>query len=209
MTHVARARKARGAKLVVVDPYRTGTAQTADLHLMLRPGTDAALACAVMHVAFRDGHADCAFMARYADDPTALEAHVATRSPACAARIMGLTVKEPTITAEGQRREGRPTAMINPADATTRGVAEGALVRLGNGLGEVVLWALPTDRPTERAKPGTVIVGSLWPNTAFVDRIGINAVTSDEPAGPAGGAVLHDTAIWIRAEAANMALAAA
>ena len=38
MTHVTRARKARGAKLVVVDPYRTGTAAAADLHLALRPG---------------------------------------------------------------------------------------------------------------------------------------------------------------------------
>jgi len=512
MTHVARARKARGAKLVVVDPYRTGTAQTADLHLMLRPGTDAALACAVMHVAFRDGHADRAFMARYADDPTALEAHVATRSPAWASGITGLTVEEieqfaalygrterayirvgygftrarngavsmhavtclPTVTgkwahegggafwdngdiyhldrsliqgldlrdlsvremdmsrigvaltghltgdrselgdgppvvamliqntnpavvapnsrlvnqgfnredlfvavheqfmtdtarladvilpatmfvehddfykagghssillgpklveppgecrsnhevivalaarlgaehpgfhmtaleladatlrasgwpgvealrdarwidaqgdfaashfvdgfghpdhkfhfradwaalgphhhampalpdwlpadeatakmpfrlvtaparqylntsftesAEGQRREGRPTAMINPVDATTLGVAEGALVRLGNGLGEVVLWALPS----ERAKPGTVIVESLWPNTAFVGGIGINALTSDEPAGPAGGAVFHDTAVWVRADTAHQSLTA-
>ena len=53
MTHVQRARKGRGAKLVVVDPYRTRTAQVADLHYCLRPGTDGALACAIMHVLFR------------------------------------------------------------------------------------------------------------------------------------------------------------
>ena len=94
MTHVARARKERGAKLVVVDPYRTGTAQVADAHLMLRPGTDAALACAVMHVAFRDGYADRDYMARFADDPAALEAHVATRTPDWAAAITGLAVAE-------------------------------------------------------------------------------------------------------------------
>ena len=64
MTHVTRARKERGAKLVVVDPYRTGTAAVADLHLALRPGTDGALACAVMHVAFRDGYADRDYMAQ-------------------------------------------------------------------------------------------------------------------------------------------------
>ncbi len=63
MAHVTRARKERGAKLVVIDPYRTGTAAAADMHLALRPGTDAALACAVMHCAFRDGHADRAYMA--------------------------------------------------------------------------------------------------------------------------------------------------
>ncbi|HKM62947.1 MAG TPA: molybdopterin-dependent oxidoreductase, partial [Acidisphaera sp.] len=72
MTHIARARKERGARLIVVDPYRTGTAQVADEHIMLRPGTDGALACAVMHVAFRDGFADRDYMARYADAPAAL-----------------------------------------------------------------------------------------------------------------------------------------
>ena len=94
MTHVARARKQRGARFVVVDPYRNGTAQAADIHLMLRPGTDGALACAVMHVAFRDGYADRAYMARYADNPAALEAHVASRTPQWAAAITGLTVAE-------------------------------------------------------------------------------------------------------------------
>ncbi len=90
MTHVSRARKTRGGKLVVVDPYRTGTAETADLHLMLRPGTDAALAVAVMHVLFRDGLVDRSYMARYTDDPQALEAHVRSRDPAWAAAITGI-----------------------------------------------------------------------------------------------------------------------
>ena len=56
MTHVTRARKQRGAAFVVIDPYRTPTAAVADLHLAPLPGTDGALACAVMHVAFRDGY---------------------------------------------------------------------------------------------------------------------------------------------------------
>jgi anaerobic selenocysteine-containing dehydrogenase len=91
MTHVARARKARGAKLVVVDPYRTGTAEQADVHLALRPGTDGALACAVMHVLFRDGFADRGYLARYADDWQETEAHLASRTPEWAARITGLS----------------------------------------------------------------------------------------------------------------------
>ncbi len=94
MTHITRARKQRGAKLVVIDPYRTGTAAAADMHLALRPGTDAALACAVMHVAFRDGYADHDYMARYADDPAALRAHLATRTPGWAAAITGLPVEQ-------------------------------------------------------------------------------------------------------------------
>jgi anaerobic selenocysteine-containing dehydrogenase len=94
MTHVATARRKRGAKLVVVDPYRTATAEQADLHLAPLPGTDGALACAVMHVLFEEGYADRAYMARYTDDPEGLEAHLATRDPAWAARITGLTEDE-------------------------------------------------------------------------------------------------------------------
>ena len=94
MTHATRARKQRGAKLVVVDPYRTGTAQAADMHLALRPGTDGALACAVMHVAFRDGYADHAYMMNYSDFPAGLEAHLAARGPDWASGITGLSVAE-------------------------------------------------------------------------------------------------------------------
>ena len=90
MTHVATARKERGARLVVVDPYRTGTAEIADLHLALLPGTDGALACAVMHVLFREGYADRDYLAHYTDDPAGLEAHLQGRDPAWAARITGL-----------------------------------------------------------------------------------------------------------------------
>lgn len=90
MTHVTRARKERGATFAAVDPYRTGTAQAADLHLPLRPGTDGALACAVMHCAFRDGFADRDYLARYTDVPAELEAHLATRGPEWASAITGL-----------------------------------------------------------------------------------------------------------------------
>ncbi len=94
MGWVARARKARGARLVVVDPYRNPTAEKADMHLMPRPGTDAALACAVMHVLFRDGLADRTYLAAHTDDPEGLEAHLRDRTPAWAARITGLSADE-------------------------------------------------------------------------------------------------------------------
>lgn len=90
MTHVSRAKKQNGAKLVVVDPYRTGTAEQADLHLALRPGTDGALACAVMHVLFRDGYADQDYLAGHADDVGELETHLHSRTPDWAASITGL-----------------------------------------------------------------------------------------------------------------------
>ncbi len=94
MTHAIRARKERGAKIVVIDPYRTGTAQQADVHLAVRPGTDGALACAVMHVLFKEGMADRDYMARYTDVPGDLERHLESRTPEWAAGITGLSVEE-------------------------------------------------------------------------------------------------------------------
>ncbi|WFS01892.1 molybdopterin-containing oxidoreductase family protein [Rhizobium tumorigenes] len=94
MTHAIKSRKERGAKIVVIDIYDNPTMKQADLALIVKPGTDAALACAVMHIAFRDGYADRAYMAKYADDPAGLEAHLKTRTPAWAADITGLTVEE-------------------------------------------------------------------------------------------------------------------
>ena len=90
MTHISRARKTRGARLVVVDPYRTPTAEVADLHIRPKPGTDAALACGVMHVLFRDGLADRDYMARLTSGADALEVHLASRTPAWAEAITGV-----------------------------------------------------------------------------------------------------------------------
>ncbi|WP_417774378.1 molybdopterin-containing oxidoreductase family protein [Stappia sp.] len=94
MTHAITARKTRGAKIVAIDVYPTQTVKQADLGLVLKPGTDAALACAVMHVLFRDGHADRAYLAAFTDCPDDLEAHVANRPPQWAAAITGLSVEE-------------------------------------------------------------------------------------------------------------------
>ena len=57
--------KESGAKIVVVDPVRHATADRADLYLQPRPGSDAALAFAIMHVLARDGALDQGFIAAH------------------------------------------------------------------------------------------------------------------------------------------------
>ena len=94
MTHATRARKERGAKIVAIDSYQNGTMRQADMALCVRPGTDGALACAVMHVLFRDGYADRDYLERYTDCPKELEQHLQTRTPQWASAITGLTVTE-------------------------------------------------------------------------------------------------------------------
>jgi anaerobic selenocysteine-containing dehydrogenase len=93
MTHAMKARKERGAKIVVVDIYRTARSPRPISASCCKPGTDAALACAVMHVLFRDGFADRAYLAaHFTDVPAELEAHLQSRTPEWAAAITGLTV---------------------------------------------------------------------------------------------------------------------
>ncbi len=94
MTHAIKARRERGAKIVAIDIYQNGTMNQADMALCLRPGTDGALACAVMHILFRDGHANWPYMEQYTDVPRELEAHLKSRTPEWAATITGLKVAE-------------------------------------------------------------------------------------------------------------------
>ena len=94
MTHVARARKSRGTKLVVVDVYRTPTIEQADMALVVKPGTDAALALAVMNVLLTEGMVDRAYLARYTDFDADAERHILTRTPQWAAGITGLSVEQ-------------------------------------------------------------------------------------------------------------------
>ncbi|MDE2446127.1 MAG: molybdopterin oxidoreductase family protein [Alphaproteobacteria bacterium] len=94
MTHIGIARKNRGAKLACVDIYETGTMKQADIKLLIKPGTDGALACAVMHVLFRDGHANWDYLNQYTDCPKEFEAHLKPRTPEWASAICGAPVAE-------------------------------------------------------------------------------------------------------------------
>jgi anaerobic selenocysteine-containing dehydrogenase len=88
----------------------------------------------------------------------------------------------------------RPTAMMNPDDCAAMGIAEGDRVEVGNERGKTVVHA----KPKTGQQRGVVIVEGIWPNRNFETGIGINAVTSADPGWPNGGAVFHDTAVWIR-----------
>jgi anaerobic selenocysteine-containing dehydrogenase len=103
-----------------------------------------------------------------------------------------------------RRREKRPTVQMHADDAARLGITDGARVRLGNARGQVVLYA----RVADGLQPGVLCAESIWPSECFEGGIGINALTSDDPGPPDGGAVFHDTAVWLRAEVMELALAA-
>jgi anaerobic selenocysteine-containing dehydrogenase len=86
--------KRRGARIVVVDPIRTQTAGEADWHLQIRPGSDAALALAMMHVIVRDGFVDREYVSQHAIGYEALAERVREYSPRTVADAVGLTADE-------------------------------------------------------------------------------------------------------------------
>ena len=84
--------RAKGVKLVVIDPRRTRAARAADVYLPIRIGTDSALALGVMHILVRDGLTDEAYIAAHTNGFERVRARVLPRfTPAKTAEITGLT----------------------------------------------------------------------------------------------------------------------
>ena len=87
---VLRARRENGARVITIDPFRSRTAEQSDEHLAPWPGTDAALALAMMHVIFRDGLEDHDYLEKYTVGQEALRRRAAEWTPERAATETGL-----------------------------------------------------------------------------------------------------------------------
>jgi molybdopterin guanine dinucleotide-containing S/N-oxide reductase-like protein len=83
-----------GAKLVVIDPYRTRTAACADWFLPINPGTDAALALGMMHVIINENLYDADYVARYTVGFDELREKVQAHSPEQAASWTGISASD-------------------------------------------------------------------------------------------------------------------
>jgi sulfite reductase (NADPH) flavoprotein alpha-component len=79
-----------GAKLIVVDPRRTTTADKATLYLQIAPGTDLALLNGLLHLIVRNGHTDPDFIARNTEGWDAMPGFLEDYAPSTVARITGL-----------------------------------------------------------------------------------------------------------------------
>ncbi|HEY3532066.1 MAG TPA: molybdopterin-dependent oxidoreductase, partial [Casimicrobiaceae bacterium] len=86
--------KRRGAKLVAIDPYRSATAQKCHVHVALLPGTDGALALALMHVLMRDDLVDIDYVARHTVGYEALRERAAEWTPERAAKVCGIDSRQ-------------------------------------------------------------------------------------------------------------------
>ncbi len=78
-------------KIIVVDPRRTDTAQGADLHLAIQPGTDVALFNGMLHVLLWEGQVDMAYINAHTSGFDALRETVREYTPKMVASICGVT----------------------------------------------------------------------------------------------------------------------
>ncbi len=88
------AMKSNGGALIVADPRRTATAEAAQLHLQLTPGTDSALANGLLHIAAESGYLDHNYIAERTGGYDAVRRAVAAYWPDRVERITGVPVKQ-------------------------------------------------------------------------------------------------------------------
>jgi anaerobic selenocysteine-containing dehydrogenase len=150
------ARKNNGAKIVVIDPFRTRTARQADWHIPIRPGTDGALALGMIHEIIAQGLVDTDYVERYTVGFDELAARAVDFTPERVEEITG-------VPADDVRTLAREYATSQPA-AIRQGVAlernrgggqairaitclpalVGAWRHVGGGTMEMPIWEFPT-----------------------------------------------------------------
>ena len=116
--YIVEARR-KGAKLVVIDPYRTRTAACADWYLPINPGTDGALALAMMHVIIGEDLYDADYVAKYTLGFDELREKVKAYPPERVAQWTGISAED--------IREAGARICHNPALGDSRELRRAAL----------------------------------------------------------------------------------
>jgi anaerobic selenocysteine-containing dehydrogenase len=151
---IEQAKKA-GAKLVVIDPVRTRTARLADWHIPIRPGTDAALALAMIHVIIKENLVDRDYVDKHTVGYDELAERASTYTPEFAAQETGIPVED--IVKLAREYATTPPAVVRIGVAVERHAGGGQTVRaiaclpgligawkhVGGGLLQLPIWAFP------------------------------------------------------------------
>jgi anaerobic selenocysteine-containing dehydrogenase len=167
----------RGAKVVVIDPMRHATAKRADWHIPIRPGTDGALALAMMHVIITEGLTDKAYIRDHTVGYADLVERVQQHTPEWAENETGIpaddirTLAREYATSEPSMiRIGVAIERHAGGGQTVRSIAclpalVGAWRQVGGGLLQLPLWAFPVNwgalMHPELATPGTRVVNQF------------------------------------------------
>lgn len=201
------AAKRRGLKLVVVDPRRSELAAHADIHLALRPGTDAALFACFHHVLLRDGLVDRPFCDRWLvpGGMEALRAAVEPWTPDVVAGITGLDAEAIVEAARmfGTARKGMAKSGTGPDMGPWANLAEHLIQALN-----VVCGRFPRagERPAGShalRRPRVLKAQPVSPRRSwergFRSRTGMQAFTGELPSAALPGEILDPGADRVRA----------
>jgi anaerobic selenocysteine-containing dehydrogenase len=167
----------KGAKIVVIDPVRTRTAKQADWHVVIKPGTDGALALGMMNVIIAEGLVDYDYVEKYTLGFDELKARAANYPPERAAEITGIPVadiqtlaREYATTQPSAIRQGVAIERSRGGGQAIRAITclpalVGAWRHVGGGTAEMPIWEFPTRfdricRP-DFIKPGTRVINEL------------------------------------------------
>jgi anaerobic selenocysteine-containing dehydrogenase len=173
---VLEARK-RGAKVVVIDSYRSRTAKQADWHIMPKPGTDGALAMGIIAALIENGHVDREWVDKYTAGFPELAERAAAFTPDYVERVTGVPAQD-VATFAREFATVQPS-VIRMGVALERHAGGGQTIRavcaipaltgswrhVGGGLLQMPLWEFPVDwtrvsRP-DFIRPGTRVVNNL------------------------------------------------
>ena len=167
----------KGAKIVVIDPVRTRTAKQADWHVVIKPGTDGALALGMMNVIIAEGLVDYDYVEKYTLGFDELKARAANYPPERVAGITGIPVadiqklaREYATTQPSAIRQGVAIERSRGGGQAIRAITclpalVGAWRHVGGGTAEMPIWEFPTRfdricRP-DFIKPGTRVINEL------------------------------------------------
>jgi anaerobic selenocysteine-containing dehydrogenase len=169
--------KSKGAKIVVIDPFKSRTAKQADWHIALKPGTDGALALGMMNVIIQEGRVDYDYVEKYTLGYEELKARAAEFPVERVAKITGIPAAD--IVKLAREYATTPPAAIREGVAVERSPGGGDAVRaitclpaligawrhVGGGAVEMPIYEFPmsvahVSRP-DWIRPGTRVVNEL------------------------------------------------
>lgn len=156
--------RARGARVIAIDPYRSRTAQQCDQHLAINVGTDAALALGMLHVIFAEGLEDREYLRDYTVGEAELRARAAEYDPARVAAITGLPAAQIVELA-------RAYATTQPAAIR---INYGMQRHAGGGMAVRTVATLPAVVGAWRYPAGGILLstsGTFKLNMAALDRV--------------------------------------
>jgi len=169
--------KSKGAKIVVIDPFKSRTAKQADWHIAIKPGTDAALALGMMNVIIQEGLVDYDYVEKYTLGYEDLKTRAAEFPVERVSEITGIPAAD--IVKLAREYATTPPAAIREGVAVERSPGGGDAVRaitclpaligawrhVGGGAVEMPIYEFPmsvahVSRP-DWIRPGTRVVNEL------------------------------------------------